>query len=1173
MPYSHLPIPNTPSTRIIDTDTYIYIAPPNHPMGKTGSAGSWTGATFGSDSTGDGSFSRPYATLRKAWQKAQEYIIQGNARMYIQFQKGIYGYTFDFNDRAGTNPFPDNLYHPQGERIIIQGDLEAIRQRYLYRVKDYAWDLSRLAYYGHTGTVNLWYGQHALGLTSSSYPNGTGTTAHGFSAQDEMGYVSIVNAAQSTPCNRSYTDLYNGIYTNGRYSMSSGSPWFRSHLNHGLSYEEAKGIQGIARIENASANSNDLRLQFKNLNLDARIAVYPGTTLNGKVNGGLDNTLSFIGSGTVIIPNNYPEPQYSEPNGYYGPTLGVLDNCTLVGTTWGNDNGAVTYGVYPPTSVIPGGVSLSYPDRESGDVHITDDPHVLTNFPVVIKVYAQSATGDGYQQKPVPFLIDGGRVGAIRNIMLVNGDIEGISYSRLPNGQTLAPCHMMDTAAGTAIYDNRTRSFAGMMLLNGAKVKIRNLGMVGWGTVTNSAAIMITDGSELGADLVFEEDSYYNRQGAQLAGTPNTYAELGRLYNTPIFLTTNGGGIHCDAGSKISLLESFDASTALVPRSLLYGLFNIWIQTSPWNGHSGIIANQSEINLPSTAVHNYGALPGGVRLSLTLPVFSGATVFGGATAMFLHPSVLNNSGGRGVTYSSIVAYSVTPSGGRTPFARILYVTTNGETFASVASPANEETGWTNAGTTVTVSSGTAPTLASIQNQPVLAYGIMLNQHQNDSYLTLKNFFAAGNTLEFYAYQDIAEGITAPGGYAVGPNGCFFRTPAGITLTLSKSGMGFSYGIYGPWAKDSLPSTFLSHYYNAQGYGINLRTSRCTHSGTLDMSGKNYIQIYMLSASNWYGRGSLMHIMNGAHTNLYIENSKMEVIDSANALLTRQCQLFGYDSINSRGAYPVFVGYSGKLTFAGTAVSINSPLARRAITSSAQFGGYTLGLGTTLGPEPTIKTVFDSSSLVNCPRISHDGELHLTSDDKGNYPFIVGYEGGVDSTAYADTTNDTTTKGAELSVYLNAKLHGYGSLMNFWNTTQVKAGLAGSGAPGLMTRQPYGTNATNNQQLLYNSPRGASMWFIAYPTGTGKTRNLHGWYGTSTPTNGSNNGLYMSRIGFTLGPAASEDWYSPAVFNTLRPQRSGGFTADPPGYTGAAVYTGYVNGYPGPQVSTYYYGSL
>ena len=87
MPYSALPIPSVPNLRAIDTDTYIYISPPNNGLGKTGSAGSWTGFTWGNDTSGDGTLAKPFATLKKAWEAAQEYLIQGNATLYIQFQK------------------------------------------------------------------------------------------------------------------------------------------------------------------------------------------------------------------------------------------------------------------------------------------------------------------------------------------------------------------------------------------------------------------------------------------------------------------------------------------------------------------------------------------------------------------------------------------------------------------------------------------------------------------------------------------------------------------------------------------------------------------------------------------------------------------------------------------------------------------------------------------------------------------------------------------------------------------------------------------------------------------------------------------------------------------------------------------------------------------------------
>ena len=42
---------------------------------------------------------------------------------------------------------PDNLYHPQGSNIIIQGDPTAINQRYLYRVKNYSYYCCHQIYY------------------------------------------------------------------------------------------------------------------------------------------------------------------------------------------------------------------------------------------------------------------------------------------------------------------------------------------------------------------------------------------------------------------------------------------------------------------------------------------------------------------------------------------------------------------------------------------------------------------------------------------------------------------------------------------------------------------------------------------------------------------------------------------------------------------------------------------------------------------------------------------------------------------------------------------------------------------------------------------------------------------------------------------------------------------
>ena len=181
MPYSPLPFPSNTALenlKVIAQDTTIYIAPGwTGSAGKTGSAGTWTGQTLGNDSTGDGTVGKPFATLAKAWTEAQKYVITGNATLYVQFQKGIY----DLN--GGTTHdafFPDNLYHPQGGNIIIQGDPAAVKQKYLWQVANYSWDLSDASHWGHTGDVYLW---------------NTGGTAHGFTGEDEGGYVAISNVS------------------------------------------------------------------------------------------------------------------------------------------------------------------------------------------------------------------------------------------------------------------------------------------------------------------------------------------------------------------------------------------------------------------------------------------------------------------------------------------------------------------------------------------------------------------------------------------------------------------------------------------------------------------------------------------------------------------------------------------------------------------------------------------------------------------------------------------------------------------------------------------------------------------------------------------------------------------------------------------------------------------
>lgn len=1161
MPYSALPVPNIPSTRIIDTDTYIYIAPPNHPAGKTGSAGSWTGATFGNDSTGDGTLAKPFASLRRAWQAAQGYIIQGNGRLFVQFQKGIYGYTFDNANRNSTNPFPDNLYHPQGDRITIQGDPQALKQRYLYRVSNYSWDLSRATYFGHTGTVNLWRAQHAYGDTAASYPTGNGNTAHGFTGEDVLGYVTITNAAQSVILNRSYIDPYNGVNTNGKYSYTSkdevGYNWFRSQLNHGLSYEEAAAVCGIARIEDATTSPFDLGLQFRNFNLDGRVVAHNPTQafMDGKLNGGLGNGLSFGGGGgpTTLIPGNYPEAQYGQPNGFYGPTFGVgLYGNTIV-PSWGSTF-AVAYGTGP-------GVNLSYPTRGS-EVHITDDPHILTNYPVVIKVYSQSAETVPNLQKPVPLFLDGCRLHSVRNIMFVNGDVEGRSRTVAPQGGTLAPCSGFDhDYSVNALLGTAHRGCAPQCLLmrDRSVLGIRHLGMVGWGMGADSgilASVVVGDGSQLYMDPCLDIADRYSDYSATPSGSPDVRAELGLLTNTPL-LNIHGGGIAVEgAGTVVDFYNMENNSYGRPPKGLAYTQCPSWIQSLQSVGIACALGSQT--HLGPTTVGVYQQYPGKFTMRLNFPVIPGGTVFGGVSAQFLHPSVFGNAGGRGVSYTSVVGYARSSSGAL-PFARFFVTGLDGSTFAHANPSGTGRTGWGNNGVVWSASNNsgvvTLPTgfSASVQNQPLIMHGINLYDHSLDCVPSLlRGLCAGGITLEFYAYHDQAEGVTVANQYlAISKNSAVIRTPSGVTITATDTSgnAGYTYAFVGP-----ITSPLEMYEYNYYGYGLLVNRGSVSLGGNLTICGKSYLPIFACFQDSSINL-QVVHIslQGGSHSQILLNSSAVFDCRGGSVLL-KNPGLFGIgdNSGNIGGGdygYGLLLRHGAKMNMWGPLVSITKPFSRFGLTN--YFGYIGLYANSNSTTPRAIGTAYAPTGIPGGAPILMYGSAKLSlSEFSGYYPAIFGWDGGVD----AENANPGTT-GHRIGGMQDpgTELYGNTSVFHVWNTTQGHGAAASAGFVKLMTRGVYGTNAlqANAQQLLYNAPRGASMWFVGVGA---NTKGTSGWVGPRSgglPTDGNRNLAFMDRVYWQSGSGRNS--YGAAVFSYQDNQRAAGATADPPGYSGPGFF--------------------
>lgn len=1120
--FSPLPSPsNNPlqNLKVIAEDKTIYLSPPNNGLGKTGSSPTWSGLTWGDDGAGDGTASKPFATLKRAWEEAQKYVITGNATLYIQFQKGIYGYTYDTGN-TGSSPFPTNLYHPQGNNIIIQGDLSAIKQRYIYRVKNYSWDLSRMAYYGHTGTVNTWYAVHAGGETAANYPLGTGITAHGFSFEDELQYVSISNAYMNASSVYGYRDALNGV-NSAKYTKEHDHNFGRYMYNHGLSYEEAYGIVGLARIEGASANNEDLRLQFKYINLDGRINTYPdNTNLGGRLSGGLGNGISYS-SGSAQAA--YPEPQYSQPNGFYGPTFGIASDGSLIDPYSSSNNVLGSYSSigYDASQ----GVSIGYPSRNAGEVHVTDDAHLLTNFPVVIKTYTSGTIvhNNGTNAHPIPLVVSGAEVKSIRNLMFVNGNIEGATYGSKP---PIMGWDHQTNAVGTSMNGFAWSSSYGMFVDNGGKTSITNLGFLGYG-LAGRHTIYISRGGTLTRDAVnYMQNQMEYDAGIHNIGSALRYAELGAITNCPTLVISHGGGIYCDGPSS-----RIDFSTTWAEGE--YTNQMLWIQAiAPGNyGIASTFKARSCYGPINICYNSY--TPGYMRLRLDLPQFPGATVSNGNTAAFFNPEIFRDS--RGTRYKSIVAFK-NASGTRTPVLRVTSILDGGNTYLK---PASE--GWTTG--TWTIGTGTALTQRPVKNQAVLFDGQKLNTPAFDTATAIKAWLnsSAGNTLEFFAYSDGVEGVTMNEYLGLSKGGIVLGTSGGITLTCSTIN-GTTFGLTASDGKVESGYVVLYGWGSKNGGHIVTTNDGEIHifRGNVLTCGRCYNSI-LASAGiirSYYGGHTL--VRDFAHSGLLSQHRSIMILGGVHV---KHPWGFGYGgqeypTVSNHYNYGIYTRYGGYLSLGynagyGDCTSIGLPFSKSAHKNEAgqYMGFYNIGDTTELAINP------DSG---NNPYafVGADSKQEFTS---GHYvDMIGGFDGGND--AEASHSNAYTFTHAATSKTFSA-----GAFTHIWNVSQGQSTFFISP----MTRGTYTVsgNNGNGSQLMYNAPRGATMWWMM---------GLSGWVaGNGTPSI-SNNMVYKERIAWTGAGSTDAELVPPAS------QRVAAFSANPPGYSGPGVSKS-----SGANVSSYY----
>ena len=586
---SHFPFPTNitvvpETTLVIREDTTIFIGPDG----------------VGSDVNGDGTSTKPYATLKKAWERAGEMLIRGTATLYIRFQSGFY------NILNPNTFFPNNLFHPNGDRIIIEGDPAHIKQHYLYWVENYNWDYSKYSHYGHTGDVRLF----------SRSGSGSGSTAHGFTGSDptrvtDIGrYVAISNPALSSPFY--YYDTQNSLVA-GRYRTDTpphdDTSYFRRTVDsyadvwysHGLSHDHALGIVGLATIIGATASPHRLSLSFKNSNRDPRVPSFTDSD-GGKIKGGVNSSMTLFG-----VAGNLPPAQQYSPSGYYGANYssGTIDN---------------KYTVYP----------TEYPVNPSVN-HITDDPMLLTSYPAILRIN-RNYTGNTTTGIS-PIRVSGGKIKAIRNLMFVDEMFDGTSAGAQNLTFGFSGVHMV-TYTGE-------RNTPPCFLLDGSEVGIRHIGIQGFGDRAGAAIVLknsklsaysdwIEDGNTVGNDV-----SQEHTQGSQWV-----FAKLGSQNNTPV-LMINGirRGIFAD-NSELSLTVGSARSKGDINTGISHLTpgnhatdETVWVQT-----HAGppLEAMNSRCSIGSGIFLNRTQYPS-FSLRINLPRFSGITLATGNTTGIYSP--------------------------------------------------------------------------------------------------------------------------------------------------------------------------------------------------------------------------------------------------------------------------------------------------------------------------------------------------------------------------------------------------------------------------------------------------------------------------------------------------------------------------------------------------------
>jgi hypothetical protein len=484
-------------------------------------------STDGNDATATGSTAAPYGTLYGAMNAVRNYQIMGNSTVTIRLMKGEH--------TIGSNI---DLYHPQGSNIIIEGDPDAFKQHFLWSVDGYSWNPAGFAGGGHTGSVKV-------------FDVSTGSTLHGFTTGDERMYFCVTNAAFGARSGYKTGATY-GIWSSSLYGWQDVGDRF---FNHGISYEEGQGILGVGRIT-SFADTTSAVVEFKNPNYDSRCPAW-------HMDGGLNNSTAWGG-----ISSNYPETQYSKPNGYYG------------NASWSTTDGVT-----------------AYPAKPAGVAHNSEDPFLVSYYPVVLRGDYSSNSGTLYLRN--------GSLKAIRNLFFAAND----APFTLVGGGTGSTQNYSQALSALTDQQRSWSENGTAIALENANVNIRHLGFYGVGVAIAS------HNSHIGA---------YSSDG--IVGSEIRYSAAGSLDSAPVMCATQ-----CKHGimAKNSVIDFTDSSGLSKKFSQSHE------ETSCYLSTTGRAIELLGSELKATHIHIQGH--GDVAKYLcqvVVPVFAGTTA-AGATQAFL----------------------------------------------------------------------------------------------------------------------------------------------------------------------------------------------------------------------------------------------------------------------------------------------------------------------------------------------------------------------------------------------------------------------------------------------------------------------------------------------------------------------------------------------------------